>query len=56
MFEDINDFEEQMEELFLIRREVSQVEGYVMLESFMSDGPSDGSSIWDLKHPCKGYY
>lgn len=56
MFEDINDFEEQMEELFLIRREVSQVEGYVMLESFMSDGPSDGSSIWDLKHPCEGYY
>ena len=44
MFEDMDDFEEQTEELLLIRREVSQVEGYVMLESVMSD-----VSIWGCK-------
>ena len=55
LFEDINDFEEQMEELFLIRREVSQVEGYVLLESFMSYGLSD-DGIWDCKDHCEDCY
>ena len=42
--------------VLLIRREVSQVEGYVMLESVMSDALSD-VSIWGCKdEDCEDCY
>ena len=53
LFEDINDYEKQMEELALIHNEVSQAEDY-LLESEMIDGLS-AVALAQLEDSCKHF-